>query len=58
MPMTNPKSWGMIDGKENVLSYPCKEINRSVPYFENLESTNMTINHYLDKTINKLHSQT
>lgn len=57
MPMNKPSSHGMLDGTRNVLSYPCKEINRSVPYFENLEKDDMSINQYLHSTILKMHEQ-
>ena len=53
-PLTNPNSYGMLDGKDNILSYPCKEINRTVPYFEDIDS-NQTINQYISNTLNKLH---
>ena len=56
--MIQPKSHGMIDGTKNVLSYPCKEINKAVPFFENLERNESTLNEYLYKTILKMHDQT
>ena len=34
LPMNNPISHGMINGKNNILEYPCQDINRSVPYFK------------------------
>ena len=33
LPLTRPKSEGMLKGGLNILEVPCKEINRSVPYF-------------------------
>jgi len=56
--MLKPVSHGLINGKSNVLVYPCKEVNRSVPYFEGLDrdSYNDT-NEYLTHTISILHDQ-
>lgn len=34
LPMTRPKSSGMLQGGQNILEYPCSRINRSVPYFK------------------------
>jgi hypothetical protein len=33
-PMVRPKDSGMLEAGKNVLTAPCKEINRTVPYFE------------------------
>lgn len=33
MPLLKPESQGLINGKRNVMGYPCKEANRTVPYF-------------------------
>ncbi len=33
-PLINPQSHGMINGKTNILSYVCEDVNRTVPYFE------------------------
>lgn len=33
-PWTNLNSSGMLNGKKNVLSYTCNEINKTVPYFK------------------------
>lgn len=53
--MQRPESWGMINGNKNILEYACKEINRSVPYFEELDRSNMSVNGYLNVTLNKLY---
>lgn len=37
LPMHNPESGGMLTGGLNVLGTPCKEVNRTVPYFIELE---------------------
>jgi len=37
LPMNNPESSGMLKGGKGVLEMPCKEINRSVPYFEEID---------------------
>jgi len=37
LPMKNPDSWGMLKGGKNLLEMPCKDINRSVPYFEEID---------------------
>ena len=56
--MLNPKTSGMIDGRRNILGYPCKEVNRSVPYFEELDHFRFNdTNEYLTKTISLLHDQ-
>jgi hypothetical protein len=36
--MTRPESYGLLNGKQNIIEYPCKEINRTVPYFESLDN--------------------
>ena len=33
IPLLNPKSEGMLKSGTNILDIPCKEINRTVPYF-------------------------
>jgi hypothetical protein len=33
-PMNNPNSSGMLNGKSNVMNYPCNENNKSAPYFD------------------------
>jgi hypothetical protein len=54
--MKKPKSRGMINGKDNILGYPCKDINRTVPYFEQIEKSKFSdTNDYLTKTIDLLH---
>jgi len=35
--MHRPESVGMLKGGNNVMEMPCKEINRSVPYFEEVD---------------------
>jgi len=37
LPMHNPESSGMLKGGVNILEMPCKEANRSVPYFEEFD---------------------
>ena len=50
----------MLSGKGNVYTYPCKEINKTVPYFNEYdpdvytESTSMQ--DYLFNALKKLHS--
>ena len=57
-PMLKPKSHGLINGKRNILGYPCKEINRSVPYFEELDRNKYDNNNdYLSSVITILHEQ-
>ena len=34
LPMTRPRSSGMMQGGSNLLEYPCGSIGRSVPYFK------------------------
>ena len=36
-PMLRPESYGILNGRKNILEYPCKAINRTVPYFEELD---------------------
>ncbi len=56
--MLKPQSEGLINGKTNILMYPCKEIDRSVPYFEELDRTNYNdTTDYLTQTISLLHDQ-
>ncbi len=56
--MLKPASKGLINGRTNILMYPCKEINRSVPYFEELDRGKYTDNNaYLTDTISLLHDQ-
>jgi uncharacterized protein YlzI (FlbEa/FlbD family) len=56
--MHNPESSGILNGKKNILEYPCKDINRTVPYFKELDkSANDTVNQYLAKTLNKLNEK-
>lgn len=58
MPMEKPKSWGMLNSnKNNIMNYPCKEIGKSVPYFEELPKNNGTINEYLLSTIEEMQQQ-
>ena len=56
--MLNPKTSGVINGKHNILEYPCKEINRTSPYFMKLNREKyQETNDYLFETINTLHQQ-
>jgi hypothetical protein len=56
--LQRPDSSGLINGRTNILSYPCKEVNRTVPYFEELDkSLYNTTNEYLTRTISLLHDQ-
>ena len=58
VPMQNPKSRGLLNGKTNILEYPCKAANRSVPYFEELDSNQFeSTSQYLTQIINLLHDQ-
>jgi hypothetical protein len=34
--MHSPESFGMLKGGQNMMEMPCKEIKRSVPYFEEI----------------------
>jgi hypothetical protein len=52
--MEKPVSKGMLNGNKNILEYPCTDIGRSVPYFEELPKENGTMNDFLHKTINLL----
>ena len=52
--MVNPDSKGMIGTKRNIMEYPCKEIGKSVPYFEEIPRSNGTMNEYLMGTIELL----
>jgi hypothetical protein len=57
-PMLRPESEGLINGRSNVLSYACKEANRSVPFFEELDSAAYSSTHdYLKAVIYELHDQ-
>ena len=56
--MLKPKSNGMIKGGNNILEYPCKELDRSVPYFLPLDRAHHNdTNAYLYDTIDLLHNQ-
>ena len=37
VPMTKPKSSGLLSGGKNILEIPCSEVNRSVPFFVELK---------------------
>lgn len=37
VPMRRPESSGMLKGGRNILEMPCQEVNRSVPFFVELE---------------------
>ena len=48
LPMLNPESSGMLKGGKSILEMPCKDINRSVPYFkEHDENKNGTMNDHV-----------
>ncbi len=56
--MQNPYSSGILNGKNNILEYPCKEVNKTVPYFKELDKEmNNTVNNYLAETINTLNEK-
>ena len=56
--MLKPQSRGLINGRTNILEYPCKEVNRSVPYFEELDRTKFLNTHdYLTNVTSLLHDQ-
>lgn len=56
--MLKPKTSGLLDGRKNILGYPCKDVNRSVPYFEPLDRRKYNdTNEYLTRTISHLHDQ-
>ena len=38
LPMQDPESFGMLKGGINVLEMPCGEVNRSVPFFVELQA--------------------
>jgi hypothetical protein len=44
----------MLDGKHNIMEYPCKEIGKSVPYFEEIPRSNGTMNEFLLGTLELL----
>jgi hypothetical protein len=46
--MWKPSSSGMLQSGKNILDTPCKQINRSVPYFKIFEESN-----YGGKTMNQ-----
>lgn len=33
-PWDKPKSSGMLDGTKGMMSYPCNDVNKTVPYFK------------------------
>ena len=54
--MYGPRSHGLINGRRNILEYPCKDVNRSVPYFEELDRSNYSDNNdYLTQITTLLH---
>lgn len=54
-PMQKPQSHGLI---QDVLTYPCREHNRSVPYFDPLNAGEYeSANEYLTEVIMMLHDQ-
>ena len=52
-PFLNPKGTGMIGTPGNVLTFPCKSINKTVPYFQQFkpEINASTTNKYIYNTI-------
>jgi hypothetical protein len=53
--MRNPKSRGMLKGGgKNIFEMPCKEINRSVPYFKLHDKNEPSMNEYTFKTYETL----
>lgn len=57
LPFTNPAGNGMIGNPGNILTSPCKDINKTVPYFKEFsrEDTNLkTMNNYLYNSIELL----
>jgi len=55
LPMRNPKSRGMLKGGgKNIFEMPCKEINRSVPYFKLHDKNEPSMNEYTFKTYETL----
>lgn len=55
--MQNPQSRGMINGNNNILGYPCKDIGKTVPYFKKMDESEGDINEYLIDVIRKLHAE-
>ena len=59
---TNEGTYGMINGKKNMMSSPCNTVNKLVPYFSDWQETNQkdyanefpSIDHFLGKNIKKL----
>ena len=52
----------MINGRTNILEYPCQEVNKSVPYFLELptqdkKGNSLTVNEYLYKTVEKMNKE-
>ena len=54
-PWQHLNSSGMLNGKTNVMSYACNEINKTVPYFKEFTPTvykgDNHMNDYLSKVI-------
>ena len=36
-----PYTYGMIDGRKNMISMPCSQVNRTVPYFKDFDKENI-----------------
>lgn len=54
MPMRRPESSGMLKGGHNILEMPCKEVNRSVPYFEEVKKEQGSPNEIIFQIVDKL----
>lgn len=57
VPMNNPDAEGMLSSK-NLMSYPCRQINKTVPYFKEFNNSNypefQNMNEYLYDALKKL----
>ena len=57
LPMHKPDQSGMLEGGENIFLYNCHDVNRTVPYFETLDTDYESINEYLYKVYEDLGEQ-
>ena len=53
--MDNPTSSGMLESGNNIFTYPCNDVDRTVPYFKRNEMRNVDVNNYLYNEMRKLH---
>jgi len=58
-PMLSPVSSGLLASGQSILATPCKEINRTVPYFEEQDNFgrqeyNESLNEFVDRHFNYL----